>query len=303
MSGIRLLGFSFGLAALIVLLSSGAASAALVSHFTFDQDFTNEVSAALDSPSQTGATIDNGVARVGGGAVLFDGGTVAEYVDAGANALPSSTAGFLKSTVAFWFKAGPELEPGSRFFMGQQNGDPATFGADNRMSFAVETQSNGKLRIFIRAADGTENNNRLRFAHDTTDENEFLEWADGDWHHLAYAWEVDALGLVSNQIFIDGVAVPTVTQENSLEDDPVKAPLNPWEYPPGMFLGALNNRSFQTGSANPSGHVNGWMDDLRVYDDVLSEGQVLALSQIPEPGSLVLAGLALGISVAARRRG
>ena len=91
--------------------------------------------------------------------------------------------------------------------MGQSNGNPASFGADNRQAFLLETQSDGKLRIFIRSADGTETNNRLRFAHNTTDPTEITKWANGDWHHLAYAWELDAAGPVSTQIFIDGVPV------------------------------------------------------------------------------------------------
>ena len=55
----------------VVLSSLESVRAALISHFTFDSDYTNAVSASLDSPNQVGASIDNTTFRVGGGAVLF----------------------------------------------------------------------------------------------------------------------------------------------------------------------------------------------------------------------------------------
>ncbi len=285
-----------------------ASAATLLSHFTFDSDFTNAVSASLDSPYQVGATIDNATSRVGGGSVLFDGGTTPEYVNIGTDAVPNSATAFNNATVALWFKAGAGLTVGSRALMGQTNGDPAIFGADNRMAFLLETDGNGKLRLFIRAADGSESNNRLRFSHDSTDPNEYLKWADGDWHHLAYSWSVDSSGLVSRQLYLDGAPLPTVTQENTLEDDPAKSVLKPWETP-GMFIGAQNNRSLQTAPAgiapdgdNPVGHVNGWIDDLRVYDGVLSDSEVWGL-YVPEPTSVVLGAIGLIGVLAARRRG
>jgi hypothetical protein len=282
------------------LAASATRAANLVSHFTFDSDFTNAVSSSLDSPSQSGASIDNTTFKVGGGAVLFDGGTTPEYVNAGVDALPNANGPFYAATVALWFKAGPNESFGNRALMGQTNGNPATFGSDNRMAFLLETASNGKLRVFLRAHDGLEGNNRLRFSPDQDDPADFLKWADGEWNHLAYAWEIDNLGASTTKMFVNGVEIPTIVNENTLETVAGNATLLPWE-DPGMFIGAQNNRTLQGGGA--AGHVNGWIDDLRIYDGVLSLSEIRALpGVIPEPTTLLLIAGAAGGSLFARRR-
>jgi hypothetical protein len=286
---------------LVVALASSVASAGLLSHFTFDRDFTNAANAALDSPSQEGATIDNAVARVGGGSVRFDGGDVAEYVNAGEAAVPGIQGAFLEGTIALWFKAAPNTATANRALMGQTNGNPATFGADNRNAFVLETDGSGKLRMFIRSADGAESNNRLRYSHDSADAADYLRWADGEWRHLAYAWSIDSMGASLAKIYIDGEAVPTVIQENSLEDNAITSLIKAWE-PPGMYIGAQNNRTFQ-GGPGASGHVNGWIDDLRVYDEVLSAAQIQALATIPEPTSLALGAAVAALAGLRRQRG
>ena len=292
--------------ALVALLAGPAGlsqASNLLSHFTFDADYTNEVSASLDSPLQNGTFIDS-VASVGSGAAYFDG--FDDFASAGVNAVPGAGGGYYAGTVSLWVK-GDGGSSSSRVFMGQQNGDPGSFGADNRMSWQVDTNGAGSVQIFIRTADGSETNNRLKFRHQepgaTNAERFPTDWNDGDWTHLAYTWAVDAAGTVSDaKIYIDGAPVGTVITESSLEADPAKAPILPWEAP-GMFIGARNNRIAQGGSANA--HFKGWIDDVRVYDGVLSSSEIQGLFAlgIPEPASSAMVGLASAVGLVFRRRG
>ena len=108
----------------------------LLSHFTFDSDASNAVSATLDGTLNNGAAIDNATARVGGGSAYFDG--VDDYVDGGSNAVPGINGAMYSGSIALWLKtdisAGPANINGAKI-MGMQNGNPATFGADDRMAF------------------------------------------------------------------------------------------------------------------------------------------------------------------------
>ncbi len=269
----------------------------LISHFTFDTDASNAVSATLDGTLENGAAISSN-AQVGPGSLRVDG--VDDYVNTGTDGLPGAGGGYLSSTVMFWFQAGANIQTGSRRFIGQQNGNPATFGSDNRMSFEISTNNAGSVQAFIRTADGTETNNRFKFRHEepASSGDRFPDdWADGSWHHLAFAWDIDAAGNTDSQIFIDGLEVGTVVTESSLEDNATTAPILPWESP-GLFLGARNNRILQGGSAD--GHVDGWIDDFRVYDGRLSLDEVQAISGVPEPASVALLGLG-GLALLRRR--
>ncbi|MEQ8847421.1 LamG-like jellyroll fold domain-containing protein [Botrimarina sp.] len=296
----------FASAAALLLAASIASGADLISHFTFDSDYTNSADPALDSTLQNGTFIDSG-AIVGDGAAYFDG--FDDFASAGVDAVPGAGGAYYQGTVALWVRGdgGPS---GSRVFMGQQNGNPATFGGDDRMSFQIDTNGAGSVQIFIRTHDGTETNNRLKFRHEepgSTNEERFpTGWNDGEWRHLAYTWRVDASGTVADdvQIYIDGAPVGTVITEAALEADPAKSPILPWEAP-GMFIGARNNRIAQGGTADA--HFKGWLDDIRVYDDVLTAAEVQGLYRlgIPEPSGAALAGLAVvaGLRRGARRRG
>lgn len=293
---------SFGLSAILCV---GVAQANLLSHFTFDSDYTNAADSNRDSTLQFETFIDNANSAVGGGAAYFDG--FDDFASAGVNAVPGAQGAYYGGTVALWVR-GDGGPAGSRVFMGQQNGDPNTFGADNRMSWQVDTNSAGSVQIFIRAHDGSETNNRLKFRHQepgSTNAERFPTfWNDGDWHHLAYTWSVDANGTVASdvQIYIDGLPVGTAITEASLEADPVKSPLLDWEAP-GMFIGARNNRLAQGGSADA--HFKGWLDDIRVYDTVLTGAEVFDLYRlgIPEPTTGLLAAIGCGVLASRRRRG
>lgn len=292
------------LAVLVGVLAVGQAAHAanLLSHFTFDNDYTNAVSSSLDSPGQNGTFISS-TAAVGAGSAYFDG--FDDFAIAGTNAVPGLGGAYYQGSVSLWVK-GDGGETGGRVFAGQQNGNPATFGGDNRMSWQIDTNTAGSIQIFIRTHDGSETNNRLKFRHQepgSTNAERFPSyWNDGNWHHLAYTWRVDNAGTVASdvQIYIDGSPVGTAITEASLESDPVKSPILAWESP-GMFIGARNDRIAQGGVANA--HFKGWLDDFRVYDDVLSASDIQGLYAlgVPEPSAAILVGLA-SLGVVRRRR-
>lgn len=274
----------------------GAADAAtLLSHFTFDSDASNAVSASLDGTLNNGALIDNTTAAVGGGAAYFDG--VDDFVNAGTNAVPGVGGAFYSGSIALWLKTdtsnGPANTNGAKI-MGMQNGNPATFGADDRMAFLLESSSSGNMRNFVRADNSvSSSNNRIRF----TDGETGTAWANGDWTHYVFTWEVDASANLTSQIYVNGAAVATTNNETGLESDPALSPLNPWDSP-GMYIGAFNNRINQGGSA--VANFNGWLDDIRIYDGALTQAEVLALPGVPEPASFVLLG-AGGLALLRRR--
>lgn len=280
-----------------VLWAEAAGAASLLSHFTFDSDASNAVSASLDGSLNNGAVIDNATARVGGGSVYFDG--VDDFVNAGVNAVPGINGAMYSGSIALWLKtdvsAGPANINGAKI-MGMQNGNPATFGADDRMAFLLESSSSGNMRNFVRADDSVgSTNNRIRF----TDSQTGIVWADGSWAHYVFAWSVDASANLTSAIYFNGVPVTVQNNETGLESDPSLSPLNPWDSP-GLYIGAFNNRILQGGSA--SVNFNGWIDDLRVYDGMLTDSEALALASIPEPSTLLMGILSvMGIVVRGRR--
>lgn len=280
-----------------VLWAEAAGAASLLSHFTFDSDASNAVSASLDGSLNNGAVIDNANARVGGGSVYFDG--VDDFVNAGVNAVPGINGAMYSGSIALWLKtdvsAGPANINGAKI-MGMQNGNPATFGADDRMAFLLESSSSGNMRNFVRADDSVgSTNNRIRF----TDSQTGVAWADGSWAHYVFAWSVDASANLTSAIYFNGVPVTVQNNETGLESNPSLSPLNPWDSP-GMYIGAFNNRILQGGSA--SVNFNGWIDDLRVYEGMLTDSEALALASIPEPSTLLMGILSvMGMVVRARR--
>jgi hypothetical protein len=282
-----------------VLVASAANGATLLSHFTFDSDFTNAANPALNSPAQFGGvTIANNIvpdAAVGAGSLKVDG--VNDAVSAGVAGIPGATGAFYSGAVAFWVKSNPGATPGNKNFMGVTNGDFATTGANDRMALNVQSNGAGSLQIFIRSQNGTETNNTLQFRHQVGSTFP-TDWNNGQWHHVTFSWSVDATGAGVRRIFLDGQPVPTGVVLSTLENDPVKTVLTPWEAP-GFLIGGVNNRIATGGSlSNPFG---GWLDDIRIYDGPLDAAQVADISGVPEPATAALVVAALGF-VARRRR-
>jgi len=97
-------------------------------------------------------------------------------------------------------------------------------------------------------------------------------------HHVALTWERSGTNM-SSKIYVDGVL-----REQFVEV--YKAPGSILYVGGGIAL---------AGTANHLG--KGVYDDFRVYDVALSESQILSLAQIPEPSSVLMAGLGFVFAV------
>jgi len=104
---------------------------------------------------------------------------------------------------------------------------------------------------------------------------------DGTWHHWAVTHDASA---TDQDLYIDGVLVADnvdVVSSNSFAD-----------------ALAFGGRFSGTG-----GEFTGLMDDLRIYDEVLSDGAIAALAGIPEPSTFAIWALGLlGLAWYGRRR-
>jgi hypothetical protein len=103
----------------------------------------------------------------------------------------------------------------------------------------------------------------------------------GAWHHVAWT---NTAGSNEQSIFVDGVLAISGGAGGS-----------------GGY-GGNGGQTLLVGSSNNGGSFNGDLDDVRVYDEVLSGAQIEALATaIPEPTSGILLSLA-SLALLRRRR-
>lgn len=239
----------------VVFVSIYAASilnaAELVSHYKFDGNGQNEVNGAPDGTPMDGATFEAG--RAGQSLSLADGA----WFDTTFDGFPNADDGLYSGTVAFWVKWNSEEPPANIQFLGNLNASDTT-------AILVGTNGAGGMQIFPRSVQNT-----ALIARDGGEGDLFnpdMTWADGEWHHLAYAWEVDDVTGFA-EFFIDGEPLPDINyrQNNLITDDEFTA----WEFP--MSIGARNARGVL------DMFVTANLDDFRIYDGMLTEEEVLSL--------------------------
>jgi hypothetical protein len=112
------------------------------------------------------------------------------------------------------------------------------------------------------------------------DNQDYDDLITGEWHHHA----VVKTG-TSVQYYRDGVATGPV---GTLNEDLASADAM------RFFIGG------NTGTASAGEVFTGYIDDVRIYDEALSAGAVGALA-IPEPSSLLLGVLSLGMLIRRKR--
>jgi hypothetical protein len=211
------------------------------------------------------ATFGTGVDGVSNGALVLDG--VDDWVDLTTAGHPgqqiagtfSSGPGIVSGTVMAWVRFDQTLEATPRWLIGNVN--------------AADTQSyrfgwNG-ARLESNASGSNSATNKFTVSDSTASSI----WADGQWHHVAAAW--NGVGS-SGRIYVDGLPVGTAPGASTLS---TATPQAAWQFP--MSVGARDNGGVL------DGFWSGLVDDLRVYRERLSNTQVLAIfnatTVVPDP--------------------
>jgi len=112
-----------------------------------------------------------------------------------------------------------------------------------------------------------------------------IDLDDGGLHHVTVTYDGTTLG-AGLTVYIDGVDQGGPDGGNSNNS--------------GQALATANGFWIASDTSNSRGH-DGVIDEVRVYDNVLTQQEVTALANVPEPGSLALLGMG-GLMLVRHRR-
>ncbi|MFC1758971.1 LamG-like jellyroll fold domain-containing protein, partial [Planctomycetota bacterium] len=230
--------------------------ATLVSHFTFDNSskLGDDVGAFDNDATTAGNARFSAASKIGAGALFLDGdGDFLEIPNSGADyaSIANDGDGF---TFAAWVNVDSAVDGNRRLFsmdMEETTFKPRGWGVGLREENTLLATTYGRVDF---------------------DEPSGGAIGDGDWRHLAYVFN-PAQGSV--EFFIDGVSTGTETDTpvgvaNSLAND-------------DYLIGALNLTSSRNGQ-----FFRGLMDDIRIYDEPLSQSDVRSImSPSADAGSFV----------------
>ncbi|HMO85282.1 MAG TPA: LamG domain-containing protein [Lacipirellulaceae bacterium] len=279
------------LVAMLASVANLSPAATLVSHYRFDGNTHDSVpggpAGVIVDFNPGSPTSGLGAGRVGSGSLRLEFGDYMSTTTAGRPTGDDFDAG----TIAFWIKTAPNLtnsQLANVTFMGTLNS-----GAD-QTAYLLGTNGVGNLQLFPRAADGSQSRPRLAPGGNVNTLNR--EWADGQWHHIAISFSFGpANGSTMAQWYINGVAADTNIAEQLLNSQDI---FNPWEF--DMIIGGRNNRGAPD-QFLPGGLM---LDDIRIYNGVLSPVEIAALAALPEPSAICLLGVgATALLRSSRRRG
>lgn len=271
-------------------LCSISVDAALISHYTFDVDNAGSTPDSVGSGNSAAlggqVNINTGVAgKIGSGAL--------EMTNVGTGKTPATNGAVTSNnfswttdarTISFWWQAktgGPNdsrTNAGAMVSFGDTSGNGTRFDIKEQMN---GTAGEGTLRVEVQ---GTGlNTNPTNFS-------------DGNWHFVA-ATVPNGAEFQDISWYVDGSSTDLNTSTNALDIATATGPL--------VFGDSI--------IVDPNGAVtiddrtpNGYMDDFQLYDEVLSEAQILSLynnpgSVVPEPSAAALLALS-GLALLRRRR-
>jgi Concanavalin A-like lectin/glucanases superfamily len=263
----------------VLLQYAATVRATLVSHYTFDEGSgttaLNSVSGAPDGTlmhSGTGSDPAYVAGVVGNHALSFvnianNGG----FVSTTTEGYPNATAGLFTGSWAFWINFDSAVPSEVPIMGGVQNrGTPA-----NYQDVEIYGQPGGYLQAYIRAP----NLDALVF---TQTGGTTAIAVGGGWHHVALVYNLTtgAAGTGTGLIYVDGVAQPVSVDTNTVTSSTT---FDPWNR--AMKIGATN------GAHDPEDEtdlgITGLLDDVRVYDHLLSGTEVddlYAMGALGTPG-------------------
>ncbi len=246
------------------------AQAELVSLYTFDGTADNAVAGAPNGTVAGGAVYVEG--KIGTGALSFNGN--GQYVNTTTAGLPVAGNGLQTGSIAMWIKT--TNTSGKQALMCAANGS-------TQQSFDIDTTAGGGLTFYLRSIES----NQLE-AHVSGLSSAF----DGEWHYIAYTWNATTgeAGTGSVSVYLDGVAQSVSIANNAITSSDT---WGNWDYPMRLAVGGRDNPTWDP--------FTGSLDDVRVYNSVLSAQEVAALAGVPEPATMSL--LVLGaMGILARRK-
>jgi hypothetical protein len=248
-------------------LTVGMAKAALISHYTFDElsGTTAVDGGSAGANGLIGSNVTLGAAGVFGTAFTFNNDSSQNGIVDMANAATFTPLVASQAvTISAWLKW---TTPGSR--------DSAIFLGDN-------TAANRYIDVGTTAAGGAYGRSRDA-ANSTAPFPDLVmgaELNDGEWHHIAYT--ADAVTDVT-RLYIDGILAGSTTS-------------------PAFTFAAFNNFEIgRLGRSSPTDAYAGSVDELRIYDAVLSASDIATLA-VPEAGPALLFGITAVGSLLRRRR-
>jgi hypothetical protein len=235
--------------------STRAESPTPIVHFEFDGDLTDSAGTRDGSFLNPETTLGTTGARLGSGYLVIDPTGDANFQNVGfiSGGAPLGL-GSGGRTVAFFVRAAADQSPSTRpTFFSIGSGSATEIGGRFDLSFPAATETND-LRVEVNG-NGTNGGDINPIA---------TNLGDGGWHHVAMTSAASGkLGGI--ELFVDGVSIGTV----GAGSDPL---INT------AASAIVIGDSFASSTSNPFRGLDGDIDDFRIYDVVLTPGEVQALA-------------------------
>lgn len=284
----------------LLIAASANASASTIAYWTFDDGQVGTTAGTLLTESNS-PTLNAAAGKNGSGAIpMFHAAVPNVAIRDGVggpivNALNASSLEFVRTGTA-------DSNDGGRLTVVDPGGidsllKPASFTIEAFIQ--IDSATNWPALMSKSRADGNgsswmldmNNNGTLRARFDTqalgassgTGFNQnfttSLNLADQTWHHVAMTYDADTR---MARLFVD------------YEDRGGGTVINPLVY---------DNNPMLIGQGGGGRAFDGWMDEIRLSDSVLTTDQFLRAEVVPEPGTLALVGMMLlGLAFVVRRR-